>query len=270
MHGLSMEVIATPPLQEYRPYISVARPRIQAKPAAKGFSILAEKALVTGMTTISPLPAPDEPDELERLLQAIGKCRICVATPRGRPLPHPPRPVVVASRKARILIAGQAPGVRVHASGRPFSDPSGNRLRQWLGVDSATFYNPDLFAIVPMGFCFPGQDAKGGDLPPRRECAPAWRAQLLRLMPQIRLVLAIGQHAQAWHLGRRASLNDIVSDWRHILAETAESGTAIFPLPHPSWRNSGWLRRNPWFEAELIPALRREIGKWLSQPDCPE
>jgi uracil-DNA glycosylase len=200
-------------------------------------------------------------ENLEALAARVRGCRICVDTPHGKPLPHEPHPVLVPSSEARILIAGQAPGTRVHASGRPFTDPSGDRLRDWLGVDSATFYDPDLFAILPMGFCFPGQDAKGGDLPPRRECAPAWRAPLMALMPQVDLVLTIGIYAQAWHLGerRRASLTETVMNW-HDLWDT-DARPHVLPLPHPSWRNSGWLKRNPWFETELLPFLKTEIAR---------
>jgi len=197
---------------------------------------------------------------LAALLARIRACRICRDTPTGRPLPHEPRPVVVASSRARVLIAGQAPGTKVHASGIPFDDRSGDRLRDWLGVTPAQFYDADNFAIVPMGFCFPGLDAKGGDLPPRRECAPAWRAPLLALMPQIELVLAVGGYAQAWHMGvrRGASLTETVAGWRAALA--GGPGPRVLPLPHPSWRNTAWLKRNPWFEAELLPALRHEIA----------
>ena len=199
-------------------------------------------------------------EELAALVARIRACRICRDTPTGRPLPHEPRPVVVASSQAQVLIAGQAPGTRVHASGIPFDDRSGDRLRVWLGVDRAQFYNPDNFAIVPMGFCFPGLDAKGGDLPPRRECAPAWRQSLLDLMPQIDLVLAVGGYAQAWHLGKKrgASLTETVADWRMALA--SKTRPRIIPLPHPSWRNTAWLKRNPWFEAELLPVLKHEIS----------
>lgn len=208
-------------------------------------------------------------DALEDLLGAIARCRICSERPCGKPLAHEPRPVVVASRQARVLIAGQAPGTRVHASGRPFDDPSGDRLRHWLGVDRTTFYDPARFAIVPMGFCFPGQDEKGGDLPPRSECAPRWRAGLMRLMPQVELVLAVGQYAQAWHLGhlRRSSLTETVRNWRAILDATAGTGAAIVPLPHPSWRNTAWLGRNPWFERELLPVLRAELAARIAPLD---
>lgn len=197
--------------------------------------------------------------ELEHLTATVRACRICVDNPLGRPLPHEPRPVLLPSSSARILLAGQAPGTKVHLSGMPFTDASGDRLRSWLAVSAEEFYNTDKFAIVPMGFCFPGQDAKGGDLPPRRECAPAWRAQLMALMPQIDLVLTIGSYAQSWHMGeaRRPSLTETVRDWRTIWAKQASP--KVLPLPHPSWRNSGWLKQNPWFEMDLLPFLRSEI-----------
>lgn len=196
---------------------------------------------------------------LDNLAAEIRACRICRDAER-KPLPHEPRPVVVPSATARVLIAGQAPGTRVHASGRPFDDRSGDRLRDWMGVTRDQFYDPGNFAIVPMGFCFPGQDAKGGDLPPRRECAPRWRASLVEAMPQIELVLAIGQYAQAWHLGsaRAASLTETVAAWRTTFMRNASP--RVLPLPHPSWRNTAWLKKNPWFEAELLPVLRREIA----------
>ena len=201
--------------------------------------------------------------ELGELVAEIKACRICVEQPVGKPLPHEPRPVVVPSVSARILIAGQAPGTKVHLSGAPFTDASGDRLRDWLGVSSDEFYDPDKFAIVPMGFCFPGQDAKGGDLPPRRECAPAWRARLMAGMKQVDVVLAIGQYAQRWHMGaaRAGSLTDTVADWRSVWARS--SSPHVLPLPHPSWRNTGWIKRNPWFEMELLPFLRTEIRRRL-------
>lgn len=215
-------------------------------------------------------PGPERVDKaapLPELLRRIRSCRICRDTPAGnRPLPHEPRPVVVVSTRARILIAGQAPGIRVHASGIPFDDPSGDRLRNWLDVKADRFHDANYFAIVPMGLCFPGHDAHGGDLPPRRECAPAWRQALLDSMPQIELVLAIGLHAHAWHLGslRGVRLDDTVRDWRRIM-EARPGGRTVIPLPHPSWRNSGWLKRNPWFEAELLPVLRREVVARMTQ-----
>ncbi len=174
-------------------------------------------------------------------------------------MPHEPRPVVVPSSTARILIAGQAPGTKVHASGIPFDDASGDRLRDWLGVSRDEFYDPEKFAMAAMGFCFPGQDSRGADLPPRRECAPAWRKHLMDLMPQIDLVLVIGIYAQNWHLsGRRGlSLTETVMRWHEVFVMS--SSPKVLPLPHPSWRNTSWIRRNPWFETELLPRLKMEI-----------
>jgi uracil-DNA glycosylase len=201
--------------------------------------------------------------ELERLTAEIRACRICRDRPLGKPMPHEPRPVLIPSSTARILIASQAPGTRVHATGIPFNDASGDRLRDWLSVTRDEFYDPEHFAIAPMGFCFPGQDAKGGDLPPRRECAPTWRASLLALMPQIDLVLTIGLYAQAWHIGpaRSPSLTETVKNWRQVHAAT--STPKVIALPHPSWRNTAWLKRNPWFEMELLPFLKTEIRNRL-------
>lgn len=198
--------------------------------------------------------------KLDRLTADIRACRICVENPLKAPLPHEPRPVLRVSRKARLCIVGQAPGTRVHASGIPFTDPSGDRLRDWMGVTSEEFYDVSRLAIVPMGFCFPGLDAKGGDLPPRRECADAWRAQLFELLPQIELTLLVGQYAQAWHLGaaRKESLTATVAAWR-------EYGPRFIPLPHPSWRNNAWIRKNLWFEDELLPVLRREVRRLLGR-----
>jgi uracil-DNA glycosylase len=196
---------------------------------------------------------------LAELVAQVRACRICAKS--RKPLPHAPRPVLQASGTARILIAGQAPGVRVHASGRPFTDPSGVRLRDWLGVEEDTFYDPRRFAIVPMGFCFPGLDASGGDLPPRPECAPAWRAALMAEMPQVELVICLGAHAMRWHMGEGfgGSVDQAVRNWRQGLALSP----AVIPLPHPSWRNSGWLKRNPWFAAELVPELRDRVARLL-------
>ena len=202
-------------------------------------------------------------ETLERLLADIRACRICVERPEGRALPHDPRPVVVGSHTAKVLIAGQAPGLRVHESGLPFNDRSGDRLREWMGVSREEFYDPSLFAIVPMGFCFPGYDDKGGDMPPRRECAARWHGGLMATMPQIELVLAIGQYAHRWHLGahKRKSLTETVMDWREIFASSDKP--KVMPLPHPSWRNTGWLKRNPWFETDLLPLLKTEIRSRL-------
>lgn len=204
-------------------------------------------------------------DGLDPLRVAISQCRICRDNPRkgSNPLPHEPRPVAVISSKAKILIASQAPGLRVHESGLPFNDASGNRLRDWLGVDRDTFYNPDCFAIVPMGFCFPGYDKNGSDLPPRRECAPQWRDQVMSAMPQIELILTIGLYAQRWHLGDelQGNMTETVAQWRRYL--NRNSGTKVMALPHPSWRNTGWLKRNLWFEEELLPILKDTVRNLL-------
>ncbi|MAW85221.1 MAG: uracil-DNA glycosylase [Phyllobacteriaceae bacterium] len=201
----------------------------------------------------------------EAVAARIRACRICVECPKGTPLPHEPRPVVVASPTARLLIAGQAPGTRVHASGAPFTDASGDRLRDWMGIGRDIFYDPARVAIAPMGFCFPGLDARGSDRPPRKECAPAWRDELMASMGQVELVLAIGLHAQKWHLGalRRENLTETVRDWRRILTETSRRNDmpAVLPMPHPSWRNTAWLKRNPWFEEDLLPVLRGEVAR---------
>ena len=195
---------------------------------------------------------------------ALRACRLCHEAPRfGAPLPQEPRPIFQGSAAARLLIASQAPGMRAHVSGTPFMDPSGRRLRDWLGLDEPAFYDPRKVAIVPMGACFPGYDAHGGDRPPRRECAPRWRAPMLAALPRIELVLAIGLYAQGWHLGADfAGLTGTVARWREILA--APRTPRVLPLPHPSWRNNGWLKRHPWFEAEVLPALRAEVARVLA------
>lgn len=198
------------------------------------------------------------------LQDQIASCRICRDAPKyGGNLPHEPRPVCVVSPRARILIAGQAPGTRVHATGIPFNDPSGDRLREWMDVDRETFYDRDRIAIVPMGFCFPGLDAKGGDLPPRRECREVWHQQVMQTLDDVRLKLVIGQYAHAYHLGalRRKTLTETVADWRRIRME--DESTAVYALPHPSWRNNAWLKRNPWFERDLLPDLRGAIKACL-------
>lgn len=171
------------------------------------------------------------------------------------------------STSARIAVCGQAPGTRVHASGIPFSDPSGERLRAWMGIDAETFYDVARIAIVPMGLCFPGLDTKGGDLPPRRECVEEWHERVFGLLPKLELFLLVGQHAQRWHLPRaglapKSSLTATVEAWRDYWA--AGGVRRCLPLPHPSWRNNGWIRRNPWFETDLLPHLRREIALRLA------
>jgi uracil-DNA glycosylase len=195
------------------------------------------------------------------LVAGITACRICRDSPAGRVLGHEPRPVLQPSRTARVMIAGQAPGTRVHASGRPFTDPSGDRLRQWLGVDEQTFYDPRKIAIIPMGFCFPGLSASGSDLPPRRECAKAWRQALMDQMPQIELTICLGAHAMRWHMATvyEGSVDSAVKNWRAAL----RLSPPVIPLPHPSWRNNSWLNKNPWFDHELLPVLRTQVGRLL-------
>jgi uracil-DNA glycosylase len=182
------------------------------------------------------------------LLAEVRGCRLC-----ARALPLGPRPVLQLDPRARILIAGQAPGRRVHASGVPFQDASGERLREWMGVGADVFHDAARVAILPMGFCYPGTGSSG-DLPPRPECAEAWRERLLAQLPRLEFTLVLGGYAQAWHLGGAAgaSLTERVRAWR-------EHWPARLPLPHPSPRNNRWLRRNPWFAREVLPALRRRV-----------
>ncbi len=206
---------------------------------------------------------------LAALVARVRACRVCREQPAGKPLPHEPRPVLQVSPDARLVISGQAPGTRVHASGRPFTDPSGDRLRAWLGIGEEVFYDENRVSIVPMGFCFPGQDGKGGDLPPRAECAPLWRKELLAALPRVELILLVGLYAQRWHLkdrrGRHASLTATVGDWRSILASAEPGQPRVLPLPHPSWRNTAWLKANPWFESELLPVLRTEVARLVAR-----
>ena len=198
--------------------------------------------------------------KLKSLLKDVRACRICVEAPLKTALPHEPRPVLQLSENARIAIFGQAPGNLVHQSGKPFTDPSGDRLRDWMGVSEDVFYDDQKIAIVPMGFCFPGYDKKGGDLPPRPECASSWRAQLLEAAPNIKTAILVGGYAQKWHLKEKAkkSLTETVEGWRDLIPK-------FFPTPHPSWRNNVWLKKNPWFEEELLPVLKRRIRYLLRQ-----
>jgi uracil-DNA glycosylase family 4 len=190
------------------------------------------------------------------LQRQIRDCRLCADRFALTATHHAPRPVVWFRPSARILIAGQAPGARVHQSGRPFTDASGDRLRQWLGMSEAQFYDRDRVAIVPMAFCFPGYNAKQADLPPPPVCARTWRAQVMQAMPKVELTIVVGAHAQRYHLGGAGRVTDRVRGWR-------EHAPQIFPLPHPSWRNTAWLKRHPWFETDLLPALRLRVKELI-------
>lgn len=189
----------------------------------------------------------------------LASCTLCADRFAATKTRHKPRPVSWFKPGARLLIAGQAPGMRVHTSGIPFDDPSGDRLRDWLSVTRDVFYDQSQIAIVPMAFCFPGYDAKGSDLPPPPICAKTWRARVMATLPDIRLTLLIGGYAQSWHLDlpRATKVSDTVANWRDHLPDA-------LPLPHPSWRNTGWLRKNQWFEAELLPILRGRVAKVLA------
>ena len=195
-------------------------------------------------------------NRLSALLSEVRACTLC-----AHELPLGPRPVVQAGRRARILVVGQAPGTKVHVTGIPFNDPSGDRLRAWMGIDRDTFYDADQIALLPMAFCYPGR-GKSGDLPPPPRCAQTWRAKLMRELPNIELTIVLGQYAQSWHLpadesaARGKTLTDTVLAWRQFIPEQV-------PVPHPSPRNNLWLRRNPWFEIEVIPWLQRRVKKLL-------
>ena len=190
---------------------------------------------------------------LTALLGEIRACRVCADR-----LPHRPRPIVAAGHGARILIVGQAPGSKVHASGAAWDDASGDRLRDWTGLDRETFYDPQQVAQMPSGFCYPGKGTSG-DLPPRRECAPLWHARLLAELPAVRLMLLVGRYAQARYLPRAlgASMTEAVRRYR-------EAPAGLFPLPHPAWRSRLWMAKHPWFEAEVLPVLRQAVRAALA------
>ena len=197
--------------------------------------------------------------DLASVLDDIRACRACAGE-----LPHTPRPVVMASPETRLLICGQAPGRRVHESGLPFTDPSGDRLRDWMGVDYATFYADARLGVAPQAFCYPGtapqvNGRSGGDYPPPPRCATLWRPRLLANLPNVELTLLVGGYAQKWALGDgvRADMTETVRAWR-------DYGPSILPLPHPSWRNTGWLKKNPWFETEVVPHLRARVAEMLA------
>jgi len=194
---------------------------------------------------------PKAERELKRLLAEARACRLCEAQ-----LPLGPRPVLRAAPSARLMIIGQAPGTRVHETGIPWNDRSGDRLRDWLRLPREVFYDEARIAIVPMGFCYPGVDAKGGDRPPRPECAPRWHAPLRAALPQVELTLLVGLYAQRHYLGgrRQGTLTATVRHWRDYAPD-------FIPLPHPSWRNTAWLKKHPWFEEDLLPVLRRRVKK---------
>ena len=189
------------------------------------------------------------PGTVDALFRDVRACTVCAAH-----LPRGPRPVVRGRASARLCIVGQAPGVRVHESGIPWNDPSGKRLRQWLDLDDVTFYDESRIAILPVGFCYPGTMANGGDFPPRPECAPLWHPPLMDAFANVELVLLVGGHAQKFYLGtaRRRTMTETVRAWRDYLPR-------FLPTPHPSWRTSGWQKKNAWFDAEVLPELRRRV-----------
>jgi uracil-DNA glycosylase len=191
---------------------------------------------------------------LDRLSAEARACRICEAH-----LPLGPRPVFRVSTTARLLIVGQAPGRLVHETGLSWNDPSGERLRGWLGLDREAFYDRRRVGLLGIGFCYPGTDDHGGDRPPRPECAPTWHQRFIDLMPKVELILLAGVYAHVFHLGdkRGRSVGETVAAWRNYLPR-------YLPLPHPSWRNTGWLKRNPWFEAELVPEVRKRVAKLVA------
>nr|WP_319249318.1 uracil-DNA glycosylase family protein [uncultured Celeribacter sp.] len=190
------------------------------------------------------------------LAQDISACRLCADRFAATATRHSPRPIVWFRPGARVLIAGQAPGARVHNSGRPFTDPSGDRLRRWMGIDDETFYDRSRIAIVPMAFCFPGYNAKGADLPPPALCRRSWHDRVMAELGTPDVILAVGAHAIRYHLGVKTPLTEAVQGWR-------DHAPRVFPLPHPSWRNTGWLKKNPWFETDLLPELRARLEEVL-------
>lgn len=194
-----------------------------------------------------------------RLSQEVASCVLCADTfaATATATAHAPRPVVWFRLGARILIAGQAPGARVHESGRPFTDPSGDRLRDWMGIGEDEFYDKNKVAILPMAFCFPGYNDRKADLPPPPICARTWRAPVIDALGEVRLTLLVGGYAQRWHLGAKAPVTDTVKGWR-------DHAPQVFPLPHPSWRNTAWLKKNLWFTQDLLPVLRARVQEVLN------
>lgn len=194
--------------------------------------------------------------QVVRLKSQIRGCTLCSDRFSRTASGHQPRPVVWFRPNARLLIAGQAPGARVHASGRPFTDPSGDRLREWLGVDKQTFYDKERVAIVPMAFCFPGYNDRQADLPPPPICGKTWHHQVMAALSKVQMTVLVGGYAHKYHMGAKGSVTQTVSGWR-------DHAPGLFALPHPSWRNTAWLKKNPWFEAELLPVLRARVKEVL-------
>jgi uracil-DNA glycosylase len=192
--------------------------------------------------------------KLDAVFAEVRACTVCAAF-----LPLGPRPIVRGKASARLLITSQAPGTKVHETGLSFNDRSGDRLRQWLGIDRDTFYDERRVAIIGMGFCYPGRDAKGGDLPPRPECAPLWHEKVLAVLPKVELTLLVGSYAIDYYIGAHAKkrMTDTIAAWR-------EYGPRYLPLPHPSWRTVLFERKNPWFEADVLPALRKRVKKLIA------
>ena len=194
---------------------------------------------------------------METLAEQIRSCRLCADAFASTATAHQPRPVVWFQPRARILIAGQAPGARVHQTGRPFTDPSGDRLRDWLGLSDAQFYDISRIAIIPMAFCFPGYDAHNSDLPPPPVCRTTWHDKVMGILGDVPLTVLVGAHAHKYHLRTRASVSETVRNWR-------DHAPRVFALPHPSWRNTAWLKKNPWFEADVLPVLRARVQEVLN------
>lgn len=197
------------------------------------------------------------PDTPSPLVEEIRCCTLCRERFAATATRHVPRPVVWFRPGVSILVAGQAPGLRVHKAGRPFLDRSGDRLRDWMGIDAGTFYDRDRIGVLPTAFCWPGYDARGADLPPPPICWETWHRRALGEIGNVRLRLIVGSHAIRRHIGAFSSLTEVVARWQ-------DHAPPVFPLPHPSWRNNAWLRRNPWFETDVLPALRQTVAKALS------